>query len=112
MQIFLKLLVFFIFIILSFVLFILLDLFVIEIATQNNMGEISNYDQNMIMAAILFAWLVFIFHFIPWYIALFRKTKHRVAIFFLNFFTGWTIIGFVACFIWACVDKKVAKKNT
>ena len=47
--------------------------------------------------------LIIVIYFIPTLIALGKK--HLAGIFFLNAALGWTIVGYIACFIWACVDK-------
>jgi hypothetical protein len=45
------------------------------------------------------------FYFIPAFIAGCRCHKNGFAIFILNFFTGWTLLGWIAAFIWACVGE-------
>ena len=40
-------------------------------------------------------------NFIPTFVAFARKHHNRVAIFALNFFLGWTGIGWVICLVWA-----------
>ena len=52
-------------------------------------------------------------YFIPGFIAMGRRNAG--AIFFLNLFLGWTLIIWVACFIWACVSpytEKTVRDNT
>lgn len=46
-----------------------------------------------------------IFYFVPTLVAFGRKNAG--AIFFLNLFFGWTILGWIVCFIWACTSPKV-----
>ncbi|MFC1846897.1 superinfection immunity protein [Chloroflexota bacterium] len=41
------------------------------------------------------------FYFLPTIIALIRKQPNTLAIFLLNFFLGWTFIGWVVSLIWA-----------
>ena len=48
--------------------------------------------------------ILVIFYLIPAIIA--RKKENGVAIAFLNIILGWTIIGWVVCFIWGCVSKE------
>lgn len=43
-------------------------------------------------------------YFLPWFIALGRHCRNTVAIFCLNLFLGWTLLGWVGALIWACVD--------
>ena len=39
--------------------------------------------------------------FLPTIVAVSRHHKNRVPIFLLNFFLGWTFIGWVVAFIWS-----------
>ena len=41
------------------------------------------------------------FYFLPTIIALIRKQPNALAIFLLNFFLGWTFIGWVVSLVWA-----------
>jgi hypothetical protein len=41
------------------------------------------------------------FYFLPTIIALIRKQRNTLAIFLLNFFLGWTFIGWVVALIWS-----------
>lgn len=49
--------------------------------------------------------LVFIlslfFYFLPTIIALVSKKRNTLAIFVLNFFLGWTFIGWVVALVWS-----------
>jgi hypothetical protein len=45
--------------------------------------------------------LSLVFYFLPTIIALIRKQPNALAIFLLNFFLGWTFIGWVVCLVWA-----------
>jgi len=38
--------------------------------------------------------IFFALYFLPFIIALIRDIKNKMSVFFLNFFLGWTIIGF------------------
>ncbi len=42
-------------------------------------------------------------YFLPTAVAMARKHRNRSAVFFLNLFAGWTIIGWVICLIWATI---------
>ena len=42
-------------------------------------------------------------HFLPAIIASCRHHPHAGAIFLLNLFLGWTVIGWGAALIWACI---------
>lgn len=41
-------------------------------------------------------------YFLPSFIALSRKKTNRTAIIILNFFLGWTFIGWIVSLVWAC----------
>ena len=62
-----------------------------------------------ILTIILLLALFLVIYFLPTIIANFRKHSYKLAIFFLNFFTGLTGFGWVAAFVWAFVDKPVVK---
>jgi uncharacterized BrkB/YihY/UPF0761 family membrane protein len=56
------------------------------------------------IVAVLCLALIVIFYFLPGVIASRRDSRSAGAITFLNAIIGWTGIGWVICFIWACVD--------
>ena len=43
-------------------------------------------------------------YFIPSFIAYRRKHKQTISIILLNFFLGWSLIGWVGALIWACAN--------
>jgi hypothetical protein len=43
----------------------------------------------------------FVMYFLPSIIALARSKRDLTAIFLLNFFLGWTMIGWVVALVWA-----------
>lgn len=43
-------------------------------------------------------------HFLPTIVARHRKHKNIKAIFVLNLFLGWTLLGWVAALVWAFKD--------
>ena len=43
----------------------------------------------------------FVMYFLPSIIALIKSKRDTLAIFLLNFFLGWTVIGWVVALIWA-----------
>jgi hypothetical protein len=45
-------------------------------------------------------------YFTPWLVALFREHRHRLAIFVLNLFLGWTLLGWVGALVWACLTTR------
>ena len=50
---------------------------------------------------IVFLLIVFIYFFPTW-IAAHNKKKNLGAIVALNIFLGWTFVGWVLAFVWAC----------
>ena len=63
------------------------------------------------MSGILLTTLFFIFgvflYFIPCFVASARNTKNGAGIFLLNFFLGWSGLGWLGALIWAvCAEKK------
>ncbi|QMV19833.1 superinfection immunity protein [Granulicella sp. 5B5] len=44
-------------------------------------------------------------HFLPTIIAALRNSRHVVAIFLLNLFLGWTVIGWIVALIWAITSE-------
>lgn len=45
--------------------------------------------------------LITLFYFAPTVIAFLRSHHNRLPIFLLNFFLGWTFIGWVASLVWS-----------
>ena len=57
------------------------------------------------LAAFFFFHLLgfgFVFYFLPSIIALARSKRDTLSICLLNFFLGWTMIGWVIALVWAC----------
>jgi hypothetical protein len=54
-----------------------------------------------IVAVILGGFIGMAFYFLPTIIALARRKRNAVAILVLNFFLGWTFIGWVAALVWS-----------
>lgn len=59
---------------------------------------------NIIAGIMLAAMAVFIY-LLPTYIAIRRKHKRTAAIYILNLFFGWTLLGWVVTFVMACLKK-------
>jgi len=51
--------------------------------------------------------LLTLFYFLPFAIAFNRKRTNTGAIFALNLFLGWTLIGWVVALVWALKDEQV-----
>ena len=45
--------------------------------------------------------LSFVMYFLPSIIALARSKRDLLAIFFLNLFLGWSVIGWIVALVWA-----------
>lgn len=43
----------------------------------------------------------FVMYFLPSIVALIKGKRDRLAIFLLNFFLGWSVIGWVVALVWA-----------
>ncbi|CAM5787479.1 superinfection immunity protein [Cellulomonas persica] len=59
---------------------------------------------------IAVAWIVTFFsslYMLPWAIAMTRGKADRWGIFWLNFLTGWTVVGWIWAFIWSCLPHRV-----
>jgi hypothetical protein len=59
--------------------------------------------QNFTIAEIILITFVLVIYFLPSLIALLRRHKNMLAIFLLNLFLGWTIIGWVSSLVWSVV---------
>jgi hypothetical protein len=57
-----------------------------------------------IMGVFIGATLIVLLYFTPGFIA--RGKKNEGGIFFLNLFLGWTFLGWVIAFIWACTSEQ------
>lgn len=44
-----------------------------------------------------------VLYMLPWFLALTRKHKNCLAIFWLNLLTGWSFFGWVGALIWAVI---------
>lgn len=53
----------------------------------------------------LFALLI-AFYFIPVIVAALRNSPYTGPIFLINFFTGWTLLGWVGALVWASMPKE------
>jgi len=55
----------------------------------------------IILSSIIGVIVVLISYFIPTIIALIRKHRDVMAIFVLNLFLGWSLIGWIISLVWA-----------
>lgn len=58
-------------------------------------SEINNLD------VLIFILLVTVTFFLPVVVAVITKHHNMLAIFLLNLFLGWTVIGWIAALVWA-----------
>jgi hypothetical protein len=49
----------------------------------------------------------FLLYFLPTIVALLREKYDKVSIFLLNFFLGWSVIGWIVALVWACKNDRV-----
>ncbi|MDD3760412.1 MAG: superinfection immunity protein [Acidithiobacillus sp.] len=61
----------------------------------------------VMVAVMIFAFaLAIVVYFIPSIVAYARRTQNFLAIFLLNLFLGWSLLGWVGSLIWALLDEK------
>ena len=53
--------------------------------------------------------VMIVLYFAPWLASRYNEHPQQEAIFVLNFFLGWTFIGWVVALVWACMTQKVKK---
>jgi hypothetical protein len=56
--------------------------------------------------------LMIISYWFPTLLAFHWRHRNRVAILIVNFFFGWTLVGWVISLIWACTDNREAAPGT
>jgi len=44
-------------------------------------------------------------HFLPTIVAAMRNSRHLLAIFLINLFLSWTLVGWVIALVWACTSE-------
>jgi len=57
--------------------------------------------QNFTVLGLLLVVLICALYFLPTLIAFLRQHKNKLAIFLLNLFLGWTILGWVVSLVWS-----------
>lgn len=60
-----------------------------------------NYGPDTAGALVMVGILV-VSYFLPTIVAVNRRHNNRLAIFALNFFAGWTLVGWVVAIVWSC----------
>ena len=56
--------------------------------------------------AVLAILVIVVMYLLPWLIALMRGSKYTVAVGLLNLLAGWTVVGWVAAFVWSWFGKE------
>jgi hypothetical protein len=56
-----------------------------------------------IAIVIMIAIAIILLYFLPGMVAIIRKHPQTAGILLLNVFAGWSLIGWIAAFIWACI---------
>lgn len=56
------------------------------------------------MSFILLAALLFFIYFAPGFVAIYYSTRNHTAVFLINLFFGWSLIGWIIALILACKE--------
>ena len=59
----------------------------------------STYDEETLVG-IVGIWIVLYAYFFPWLVSWCRRHNNSLAIFVMNLFLGWTLVGWIAALIW------------
>ena len=63
------------------------------------------------LAGVLVLLLAVALYLLPTVVAYTRKHTNAVAIFVVNLFFGWTLIGWVAAMVWAVINRRPAPQQ-
>jgi len=58
-----------------------------------------------VLVLVLIGIVAFVIHFLPTFVAHNRQVENFWWIFLINFFFGWTLIGWVVALVWALNDR-------
>lgn len=50
-------------------------------------------------------------YYLPASVGYARYHKNRTAIFWLTFFAGWTLVGWIVALVWACTDSRIPEQT-
>jgi hypothetical protein len=70
--------------------------------------SLSDYGYAIFILVALFA---FAFYFLPSIVALVKRKRNALAIFFLNLFAGWTGVGWLIALIWAAIYENIDSQS-
>ena len=62
------------------------------------------FDSTMLVLLTIVIVLALCVHFLPTIIAFRRNHPNKVAIFLVNLFLGWTVLGWVAALVWSATS--------
>jgi RsiW-degrading membrane proteinase PrsW (M82 family) len=82
---------------------------VIMVGGASLIGIIANGDASQRIAALIFAACAFVLYFLPTIIAAKRRHQNDAAIFIINAFLGWTVLGWVIALTWSFTEVRVVK---
>lgn len=54
------------------------------------------------LSGLLVVFLIFVFYFLPAYVARWRNHPSKTGVSVLNLFLGWTFLGWIFALVWAC----------
>ena len=54
--------------------------------------------------SFVFLGLLLFLYFLPAFVAMVRQHRWEMSLVILNLFLGWTLIGWVAVLLWACIS--------
>jgi hypothetical protein len=64
------------------------------------------------MDGITLVWVaIALLYMLPWIVAKSRSHANSLAIFWLNAFVGWSVVGWVACLIWALLKQEATSET-
>jgi hypothetical protein len=53
----------------------------------------------------IFLFIAFLLYFLPTFVARGRGNPNKTAVFVLNLFLGWSLIGWIIALVWACTGE-------
>jgi hypothetical protein len=78
----------------------ILGILVLSLLLSGCVGRYSLF-MDSFSTGIIVQLIFFVLYFLPSIIALIRDIRNKMSVFFLNFFLGWTIIGFFVLVFYA-----------
>lgn len=75
------------------------------LAATGNVEEIDARPINFVISPLVLT-VAFVLYLFPTHVALYCRHKHVLAIFIVNGFFGWTVVGWIASMVWAAIGVK------